>query len=211
MRAVFFMLLIANLALAAYAWFRPNEPTPDAELVNKQINPDKIEVIPAKPMVAPQPKAANCLEWSPFGSGELKAVQNALDALRPAPRYTLREIAVVVGYWVFIPPLPSRTEAERKMAELRRLDVREYYPVDSQGPMKNAISLGIFKTEEAAHAYLEQLRSQGVRSAQVGSREHRVMQTAVYVREPSVALTAKLAEMRLQFPGSELKEAACPS
>ena len=66
-----------------------------------------------------------------------------------------------------------------------------------------------FKTEEAANAYLDQLREKGVRSARAGSREHRVTQTVLVVHEPDIAFAAKLAELKPQFPGTELKALQC--
>jgi sporulation related protein len=208
MRVLFYVLLIANLAVLGYAWFGTRHASPDAELLNQQINPDKVRIIAPKPLVVPTVKVA-CLEWGPFGTGDLKAAQAALDALQPEVSITQREVQTVVGYWVYIPPLDTRTEVDHKIAELRKLGIEEYYAVESQGPMRNAISLGIFRTEEAASAYLERLRDKGVRSARAGSREHRVTQTVLVVHEPDVALTAKLAELRPQFPGSELKALQC--
>jgi hypothetical protein len=208
MRALFYMLLLANLALLGYAWFGPPHTNPDAELLNQQINPDKVRSISPKPLVVPTVKTA-CLEWGPFGTGEVKAAQVALDALQPEIVVSQREVQTAVGFWVYIPPLETRTEVDRKIAELRKLGVEEYYAVESQGAMRNAISLGIFKTEEAANAYLERLREKGVRSAHAGSREHRVTQTVLVVHEPDIALTAKLADLRVQFPGTELKALQC--
>jgi sporulation related protein len=207
-RFLFYILLAANVALLGYAWFGTSQVNPDAELINQQINPDKVRIIPPKPMVVPTTKVA-CLEWGPFGTGELKAAQAALDALQPQAAVSQRDVQTVVGFWVYVPPLETRIEVERKLEELRKLGVEEYYAVESQGPMRNAISLGIFRTEEAANAYLERLREKGVRSARAGSREHRVTQAVLVVHEPSVALTAKLAELKLQFPGSELKALQC--
>ena len=208
MRILFYVLLVANLVLLGYAWFGTQPGSPDAELLNQQINPDQVRIIPPKPLVVPTAKVA-CLEWGPFGTGDLKAAQGALDALQPEVPVSQREVQTVVGFWVYIPPLETRTEVDRKIAELRKLGIEEYYAVESQGPMRNAISLGIFRTEEAATAYLERLRDKGVRSARAGSREHRVTQTVLVVHEPDVALTAKLAELRSQFPGSELKALRC--
>jgi hypothetical protein len=161
-------------------------------------------------MVLPARPKPTCLEWGTFGAGELKLAQSALDAFSLADRVSSHDVQVLVGFWVYIPPLKTRFEVERKIAELERRGVQEYYVVDGQGPMKNAISLGIFKTEDAAENYLQTLQQRGVRSARVGSREHRVTQTAFVVREPDVALTARLAELRPQFPGSELKAVECP-
>ena len=208
MRIVLYLLLLANLAVLAYAWLGPPRVSPDAELLNQQINPEKVRIMAPKPLVVPTAKTA-CLEWGPFGTGELKAAQTALDGLQPPLPVTQRDVQTVVGYWVYIPPLETRTEVDRKIAELRKLGIEEYYAVESQGAMRNAISLGIFKTEEAANAYLDQLREKGVRSARAGSREHRVTQTVLVVHEPDIAFAAKLAELKGQFPGTELKALQC--
>ena len=208
MRLLFYVLLAANIVLLGVVWLRPPQTSPDADLLNQQIKPEKMRIIAARPLVAPTIKTA-CLEWGPFGTGEVKPAQSALEALQSDIAITQREVQTVAGFWVYIPPLDTRSEVDHKIAELRKLGVEEYYAVESQGPMRNAISLGIFKTEEAANAYLERLRDKGVRSARAGSREHRVTQTVLVVHEPDVALTAKLAELRLQFPGTELKALQC--
>ena len=208
MRLLFYILLAANILLLGVEWLRSPQTSPDADLLNQQIKPEKVRIIAARPLVVPTIKTA-CLEWGPFGTGEVKPAQSALEGLQPDIAISQREVQTVVGFWVYIPPLDSRSEVDRKIAELRKLGVEEYYAVESQGPMRNAISLGIFKTEEAANAYLERLREKGVRSARAGSREHRVTQTVLVVHEPDVALTAKLAELRLQFPGTELKALQC--
>jgi hypothetical protein len=208
MRVLFFILTAANVVLLLYAWLRPEPVSPDAELLNQQINPDKVNIIPPKPFVAPTVKTA-CLEWGPFGTGEVNVATNALEQLQPGIAVTQREVQTVAGYWVYIPPLETRSEVDRKIAELRNLGIEEYYAVESQGAMRNAISLGIFKTEEAANAYLERLRARGVRSAKAGSREHRVTQTVLVVHEPDVALATKMADLKQQFPNTELKALQC--
>jgi hypothetical protein len=76
--------------------------------------------------------------------------------------------------------------------------------------MQFAISLGIFRSEDAAGNYLDWLRQKGVRSARVGNREHHLTLTAVRVRDPDAQAAARLAELHTQFPGSELKALDCP-
>jgi len=210
MRALFVLLLLANALLAGYAWYLSLQVNPDAALLSQQMNADKIHVIAPRPMVPPPRPKPTCLEWGTFGASELRAVQAALDALQLGDRLSSHDVQVVAGFWVYIPPLKNKAEVDRKIAELEQRGVKDYYAVEGQGPMKNAISLGIFRTEEAATGYLEGLQQKGVRSARAGNHEHRVTQTAFVVRAPDVALTAKLAEMRLQFPGSELKAVDCP-
>jgi len=79
------------------------------------------------------------------------------------------------------------------------------------GQWKNAISLGIFRTDEAAQAYLVKLKEQGVRSAVSTRRENFLKQFAFYVREPDEALVARVTALQQEFPGTEVKAAGCPT
>ena len=210
MRALFVLLLLANLVFGGYAWYVSQQANPDAALLNQQLNADKVRIIAPRPIVLHPPPKRVCLEWGPFGASEQKTAQSTLEALKLGERFAAHEVQVLAGFWVYIPPLKNKAEVDRKIAELERLGVKDYYAVEGQGPMKNAISLGLFRTEEAATGYLEGLQEKGVRSARTGNREHRVTQTVFVIREPDVALTSKLAELRVQFPGSELRTVDCP-
>jgi hypothetical protein len=209
MRVLFALLVVANLALAAYALFAPDKPSPDARLLDSQLNADKIRIVPPRPAVLPSRQRA-CIEWGTFSAAELPAARDAIAALDLGARVTTAEVQAVAGWWVYVPPLKNKVEVDRRIAELSEQGVDEYFAVESGGEMRNAISLGIFKSEEAASKYLETLRDKGVRSARVGPREHRVTQTAFLVRNPDPAISARMAELTTRFPGSELKAKDCP-
>jgi hypothetical protein len=66
------------------------------------------------------------------------------------------------------------------------------------------VSLGVFRSEEAAQARLAALREQGVRSARVGERE--VPRVWLQVKGVDAPLEARLREIAQQAPGSELRE-----
>lgn len=72
--------------------------------------------------------------------------------------------------WVFIPPLASKADAERKAGELKKLGVTEFFIVTESGANQYAISLGLFSSEQGARDLLESLKAKGVRSAKVGQR-----------------------------------------
>lgn len=74
------------------------------------------------------------------------------------------------GWWVFIPPQLDKKAADKKASELQRLGVTDFFVVTSDKGPKFSISLGVFSAEEGAQKRLEQLKGQGVRSAQVGQR-----------------------------------------
>jgi hypothetical protein len=207
MRLLFTVLLLANLALAAYALLFSDQPGPDAALLRQQVNADQVRIIPQPP---PPARRGACLEWGTFSDVELPPVRRDLERLGLVQRATESRVPVVAGWWVFIPPQASRVEVDRRIAELIALGVTDYYVVEGEGPMRNAISLGIFRSEEAANDFLRGLQARGVRSARVGAREHRVTQTAFLLRDPSPQVSAQLAALAGRFPGSELRALDCP-
>jgi hypothetical protein len=173
-----------------------------------------VRIVPPRPAPAPAPVTASaraaCVEWGGFGTGELARAQGALDRLAFAARMRRVEVSVTAGYWVFIPPLRSQATMERKVNELKQLGVNEYFPVLDPGRWRYAISLGVFRSEEGANRYLAQLRQKGVRSATIGEREQRVTQTAFLISDPTEEESAKLTELKNEFPGSESRAVECP-
>jgi hypothetical protein len=93
---------------------------------------------------------------------------------------------------------------------LKALGVEEFYAVPDNGPWRNAISLGLFKNEDAAKAELERLRQHGVRSATIVRRERLLKQVVLFVREPDAATAARLAELQREFPATEVRAGTCP-
>jgi hypothetical protein len=205
MRLLFILLVLANLALAAAAWLLSSKPNPDAALLDQQINAEKVRIIPA-----PAPARSACLEWGTFSDAELGGARRELERLGLAVRASETRVPVVAEWWVFIPPLASRAEVDRRLAELTGQGITEYYAVEGEGPMRNAISLGIFRSEAAANTFLLGLSERGARGARVGRREHRVTQTAFLLREPDARASAQLVALADRFPGSELKATDCP-
>lgn len=69
-----------------------------------------------------------------------------------------------------IPPQRNRGEAERRVVELNLLGVSDTFIVQESGPNQNAVSLGLFKTENRARILLGQLRAKGVENAGIEPR-----------------------------------------
>lgn len=214
MRWVFLLLLAVNIGFGVFVYLRDMAPNPDAQLIALQMNADKVRIVPPRPAPAPAPVSASaraaCIEWGGFGTGEPARAQSALDRLALGGRARRVEVSVTAGYWVFIPPLRSQPALERKVTELRRMGVDEYFPLMDPGRWRYAISLGVFRSEEGAARYLAQLRQKGVRSATVGEREQRVTQTAFLISDPTKEESAQLAALKNEFPGTELRAVECP-
>jgi hypothetical protein len=151
-----------------------------------------------------------CVEWGNFAGPGVARAEAALAQLDLASGQVERVVIDAGGYWVHIPPLKTKGEADRKVRELIDLGVTEFFVVQDAGPWRNAISLGIFRTEEGAQTFLAGLRKRGVRSAIVARREDFLKQVAFYVREPSEATVAQLTLIQQEFPDSEIRAGACP-
>ncbi|HEV3008431.1 MAG TPA: SPOR domain-containing protein [Burkholderiales bacterium] len=218
MRALFLLLLFANLAF--YAWWRYGAPADAADPapLSRQIEPEKLKVVAPtdlppvsaakKPGAVGITAAANCIEWGSFTVADAPRAEQALEPLALGARLAQRRTDEVAGWWVFIPPQGSRQGALKKAIELRNLGIDEYFIVQDDGEHRWALSLGVFRNEEAAQAHLAALRAMGVRSARIGARETVVPKIWLQVKSADAPLQARLKEIARQVEGSELKD--CP-
>jgi SPOR domain len=212
MRALFLLLLAANLAF--YAWWRYGAPADAADPapLARQIEPEKLKVIAPgdlRPPAAPKKPAAtagSCLEWGSFTLADAPRAEQALGPLALGARLAQRRTEEVAAWWVFLPAQGSRQAALKKAQELRNMGVDEYFIVQDEGEHHWALSLGVFRNEEAAQARLAALRAQGVRSARVGPRETVVPKIWLQVKSVDAPLQARLKEIARQVEGSELRD-----
>jgi hypothetical protein len=221
MRAVFLLLVLINLGFFAYAHVAREAGAP-SQIPQLEVSPEKIKLVrstsapdrarPEKGSTAVQGAAASaCLEWGIFAGPEIARADTALARLDVPQDRIERVVADAGGYWVYIPPLKSKNETDRKIGELKALGITDFFLVQDSGQWRNAISLGIFRTDEAARGFLNKLKDRGVRSAVAERRENFLKQIAFMVREPDPAMVARLAALQKEFPGSELKATSCPA
>ena len=215
MRLLFLILLLANVAAFGYIRYAEGRAGADAQNSLLQISPDKVKLLklPAPPATpreggsaAGQPQSALvCLEWGGFAAQDAVRAATALARFDLGDKLSQREGAE--GYLVYVPSLKTKAEADKKAVELKALGVSDLAVVQENDPLQFAVSLGVFKTEEAANNYLAQLRQKTVRSAVVGPRGAK---TSIFViRDPGDAIAAKIAELKAEFPTAALKAAAC--
>lgn len=166
------------------------------------------EVTPAA-RAPDKPAALACLEWGEFSGADLKRATAALGALKLGDRLDQRQVEQSIGYWVYIPPLKDKAAVVQKIAQLKARGIEEYFVVPDAGPWLNAISLGVFKTREAAQSFLEELRSRDVRTAQAGERTSKLKATIFVLNGLDEIAAGKVTAMQKDFSGSELKKIPC--
>ncbi|MCK9202075.1 MAG: SPOR domain-containing protein [Gallionella sp.] len=154
-------------------------------------------------------EARTCMEWGEFSGVDLARATVALNTLHLGERLGQREVEYNIGYWVYIPPLKDKAGVAQKIEQLKARGVEEYFVVPEAGVWLNAISLGVFKTREAAQNFVAQLRAKDVRSAQVGERSSRLKATMFVLGGLDAATTERLTAIHKNFPGSELKQVSC--
>jgi len=208
-------LLAVNLILGAYALLQGTRPNPDAQIVNLQMNADKIRVIPEPPKPKPRARPVEqertaCLTWGSFDALEIKRVSAALSKLELGDRLDSRETQVTTNWWVYMPRQRSRANMQRKANELRELGVVDVVTIPEPGRWQYAISLGAFRREAGARSYLAQLRKKGVRTAVVEKRVQKMTQTTLTIRAPSTSESASLVELATKYPGSDMRAGQCP-
>lgn len=215
MRLLFLILLLANVAAFGYIRYAESRIGADAQIGLLQISPEKMKLLkpgapPAErkgqPAAAPQPlPALVCLEWGGFTADDIPRAQAALAKFELGDKVSQRESSE--GYWVYIPPLKTKADADRKAGELKALGISEYSVVQDNSQWRFAIALGEFKTEEEANNNLAQLRQKGVRSAVAGPRGAK--SSTFVIRDPGDAMAAKIAGLKTEFPAAQLKATAC--
>jgi hypothetical protein len=228
---LFLLLVLANLGF--FAWSRylaPADAAIDPAPLSRQIEPDKLRIVrpgeapkaslkpPVLAAAAPVPATpvpptsaaalavlASCLEWGSFTLADAPKAEKVLEPLALGGRISQRRTEEMARWWVFIPPQSNRQAALKKAAELKALGVADYFVVAEDGPLHWALSLGVFRTEDAAQARLLTLNDLGVRSARVGPRETMVPKVWLQVKGADPALEARLKDVIRQIEGSELR------
>ena len=219
MRVFVFLLILANLLFLAWTQGYFGSPSnPDAFRVQQQLLADQIRVVARDEPPAETQKTENtdkptekkaadvCLTLNDLPIAEATQLENLLPEKLPAFK-AIRTATVSGGsYWVFIPPLATKQDAENKTAELKKLRVTEFFIVQENGPNNRAISLGLFSTKEAATTYLETLRSQGVKSAKIAERNSKPTSASLEIRGPEAQAEALRQTIAHALPQSKPTE-----
>lgn len=225
MRMLFLLLLLANLAFFAWDRYLREPLSAEARIQQVQMSPEKIRIVgapapskpPAKAVAAAEPETivkpdAACLSWGVFiGPQDAARADAAMAELKLPAAQVRRVLSDADGHWVLIPPRKSQAEITRTVDSLKELGITDYSIVPEPPQWRNAISLGIFRTEDAARTLLAEVKKKGVADVGVERRERFFQQVMYYVREPDEATVGRLAALRARFAGSEVKAVACPA
>lgn len=185
MRALAIVLLVVNVL--AFAWqyhghveMRTREvlahrqaPKP-AEGPPLQLLSELDELPPLKaPEAAPAPSAVKsdvradvaaadaCLDVGPFETAAARDAVATWLASYVASSHTRSEwLRTRRFFWVYLEPTDSKESARRNVAELAERGVKDYMLI-SRGDLENAISLGLFRSQDSVNRRLAELGEKG--------------------------------------------------
>lgn len=144
---------------------------------------------------APQPPSQPAQSAAATGSPPVAECQILTPTLRPRDARRLAaswrrqgfDVAVELvterqrlGYWVYLPPVPSLDEARQTMDRLRRAGIEDYALVGGGGAT-NIVSLGLFDRRSYAERRLQQMRGLGF-AARMGERDRQVSAARLSLR-----------------------------
>ena len=229
LKLIFWSLLAANAALFAYheGYFDGfSSSGREPERIARQINADKVKLIPAAsirakasaataasaaepaaPPVAetPSPTLVACTEVGDLTQAEAKRFEQRLASLALGERQSRQNVQEVASHMVYIPPQGDKEAAEKKAGELRRLGVTDFFVIQDNSNLRWGISLGVFKTDEAAKSQLANLNKQGVHSARIGARSITTSKLSYQLRDLDQATRDSVEQIKGDFPNLELR------
>jgi len=143
---------------------RERTPLPSIELI--ETLPPELAVPEAAPVEEATEKSGaitvidppRCIRVGPFADeSESAGLRSELQSQYERVRIRESTSVVDLGYWVNIPPLPTRAEAQTLVEKLNAANVKEFYVVP-RGLSANAIALGVFKSPTRAENRRKKIR-----------------------------------------------------
>lgn len=172
----------------------------EAEAEAEKNNAAKTAPTPVKPEIFA------CLELGSLPLADGPKVEEKLRSLNFAQRQQRLTVMETAAHMVYIPPQGSKENADKKAAELRRRGIEDFFVVQDNSPMRWAISLGVFKTEDAAKNHLANLNAQGVRTARIGPRSVTASKYNYQFKNLNATEKQKLEQVVAQLTGVDLHD-----
>ncbi len=210
MRVILILLLLANIALFALTQL-DTVASGEPQRLAEQVQPDKIRLLNAQEVAALNPAKTTaladvCVEWGPLNDAERTRALAEIAPLNLGTLLSQRRVEADV-HLVTLNGFASRAAAERRLGELRARGIGDVSVIERGGVV--LLSLGAFRTEQAANGRADALAQAGIAGARVSPRTGGVVQTMIVVRDPPQPAMAKLRELAPAYPGTDIRVGAC--
>lgn len=216
-RLIFFLLLIANVALGAHIYLSETRPKTEAP---REINPGALKILSVTDPVKAQQDAINartlaaalsgsaCVDFVVKPADEVRA-QTVFAGMNLGSRVSSRSSEEFSRFAVSLPPQKDKRAAEALVASLKKAGVKDVSVLGD-----NAISLGVFSSDEAAQKVAADVKVKAkllAKDIQVTPRNSQPKEMLFTVKEPDTNMIARLTLMQREFEGSSVRAVTCPA
>ncbi len=209
MRTLFFIVAFANVAFLAWRYYDEYFPLRGADPFAQQLHPERVKLVTPEELarMTGARRQGSCVELGPIAAGDAARAEEAVSGIAAGLKVAQRRVDELGRWWVYLPPLATRQAAAQRAAELKKQGIEDSSVIDDP-QWRNAISLGVFRSEDAASKRAEELRKRGVRGFEVAPREGAATRVYVQLRDAPEPVRSKLGDLKDGFPGAEIRE--CP-
>lgn len=214
MKRITWFLLAANLAVAGFFIGRDYWPQAASERA-APLNVDRLSLrSQGEPAPTPAPQADGqreplCVEWRGLGPDEFVQVRERLKGLAAERVMSFAEVPLETRHWVIFPPLPSAETASAKLEELVASGLQDAFVV-RDGVWRNAISLGLFASHDAARRRVHEVEDRGVHGTRIELVPRQGTAFYFVIRSEDPEALKGLGGLGQTFPNSVQSRVACP-
>lgn len=221
LKFAFWILLAANIVAFATALdYSGTSRTRTASTETTPILPERIRVVPpaaatelasasasASEQNTPEKPVATCIAFEGFDPEKADLFEKKLAF--PAGTFRRTTASTASNYMVYIPPAKNMKAAEAHIAALKAKNITNYFLIQ-EGKFRNAISLGIFKTETSANKLLTELKAQGIRDLAIAGRGKQTETVTLSINNPDRHQIEQIDALLTEFPKIISKDCPLP-
>lgn len=169
MRWIFVSLVLANLAYLGYGFTQPEKIDPE-QAVEVEVATGAATIkmlsemkLPAakKALGSKQKKESLCWAVGPYQVElDAKHVYARMLAIDIPSKVEKQSVVVKEEFWVYLPPLPNKKQAVRKLKELQKRKIDSF--IITEGELANGISLGLFGKKDSVDRLLKGLKKKRI-------------------------------------------------
>ncbi len=215
LKFAFWILLAANIvAFASALDFSGTPKTQAASTEIRPVFPERIRILPPPATAAsaserntPENPAIACMAFDGFVSESADLFEKKLSF--PAGTFKRTTIITASSYMVYITPSRNMKAAEARIAELKAKHITNYFLIPD-GKFRNAVSLGIFKTEASARKLLAELQEQGISDLAITGRGKQKETVMLSINNPDQQQVGQINALLSEFPQITRKDCPLP-
>lgn len=149
-----------------------------------------------------------CVEMGDFTAESVNRVRQRLDNLALGDRMSVRSVEAPGWFMVYVPPLKTRAEVDRRADELRKAGVKEMLVIADNSPMRFGIALGSFKDQDLASRHAADLDRRGIKGVKVADKPSTLQVTRFQLRNVDTTLADVLRAVQKEFNAARFQACA---